>query len=185
MTHRSSRGGMTCTPVSKQQDGQAITTHPNVWYMMPGYPRARAAKPRQDGFIPITRMILSDPASPLVGMTGIASIAHAATAVARLTAGAIGPKHDRGPGARVQLGCRGPPGRDPRQADRNMRVPAGRAFSREPPGAEVRAKAEPGLPRCPHTAQCSLTDSKTAGQVGEEQNPAPTTGPDPGNRRRQ
>lgn len=76
---------MTCTPMTKQRNGRAITTHPNVWYMLPGYPWVTVVKPHQDSYIPTTRMILLAPASPLVGMTGMvrnsaSSAAHDASA---------------------------------------------------------------------------------------------------------
>ena len=71
--HWSSRGGMTCSSVTKQPNGQAITDRPgdpNIWYIRPGYPRPNGTKPSQKAYIPTERMIPLGLASPAVGMAG-------------------------------------------------------------------------------------------------------------------
>ena len=72
--HWSGRGGMTCTPMTKHSNGQAITDRPgdpNIWYISAGYPYPKAIKPSHVAYIPTTRMIPLDQVSPVVGMAGI------------------------------------------------------------------------------------------------------------------
>jgi len=73
---------MTCTSMTKQQNGQALTDRPgdpNVWYMSMTYTGLQATKPSQDAYIPTARMIPLDLASPAVGMAGMSVMPRAST----------------------------------------------------------------------------------------------------------
>lgn len=64
---------MTCTPMTKQLDGQAITDcpgDPNIWYILSSIPPSKSTKPSQASYIPMVRMSLLNLASPMVGMAG-------------------------------------------------------------------------------------------------------------------
>ena len=65
MNHRSGRGGMACSSVTKQWNSWAITGHPNLWYMLSGYPRS-SGQTGWNLYILTVRMIplyLSQPSS--------------------------------------------------------------------------------------------------------------------------
>src|SRR5262245_41529750 len=72
--HWSSRGGMTCTSMTKQSNDQTLTDcpgDPNVWYIQAWYPVTFGPETPFDRLIRTARMIPLDLASPLVGMAGM------------------------------------------------------------------------------------------------------------------
>ncbi len=72
--HWSGRGGMTCSSMTKQSNGQALVDRPgdpNVWYISAGVPASKPTKTSQTVYIRTVRMIPLDGVSPVVGMAGM------------------------------------------------------------------------------------------------------------------